>query len=363
MSRTVFALVATSIAASCLFVDCDDGVVGTPDQFLSPKIFDGKCELEDSEFLPSGSFQQTVALASYPRSGNSFLRGLLERATGYVTCARGSDHKLIALGFQGHRMDPRKSTDRHRCLVHKTHVPMNQQQLATYWRVDEPGAYSGAFDKVLMLVRNPFDVAFSSFHYFGSNNHTGLKLNSDGSVMSMTVGSAGAHARMWGRHIQYWLNRTVDDGTPSQGIHTTNLPKRWIVRYEDLKANPQYFVTRIANWLGVTLDDERLQCALGYENNMVRCVVRCAVPHCGGVVLTDTVPVAGLPLCQLHTFSQSYPHPSTLYCQGKRSFVICFCVVAVVGSNWLCCVVRGVHSSPILQLISYSVRSGTPTIC
>lgn len=64
------------------------------------------CSLYNSRFFEAGQYAHLVALASYPRSGNTFLRGLIEKSTGIVTCARGSDMKLMSLGFQGHRIDP-----------------------------------------------------------------------------------------------------------------------------------------------------------------------------------------------------------------------------------------------------------------
>jgi hypothetical protein len=104
---------------------------------------------------------------------------------------------------------------------------------------------------------------------------------------------------MWQKHVQFWLDRTHD--TPSNsnnkndiGADTSamvstsvadpaahsrtppavparqNGPPRLIVRYEDLKRAPAFYVRHIAEWLGFTVADERLQCALAHANNMVR---------------------------------------------------------------------------------------------
>lgn len=68
-----------------------------------------KCPVESasqSRFLCRGLNQQKVLLVSYPRSGNSFLRRLLESSLGVVT---GSDSRpnrtlaesLLKCGFKG----------------------------------------------------------------------------------------------------------------------------------------------------------------------------------------------------------------------------------------------------------------------
>ena len=62
--------------------------------------------ISSSRFLCKGLNHQRVLLASYPRSGNSFLRRLLESLTGIVT---GSDSRpnrtlaesLLKCGFKG----------------------------------------------------------------------------------------------------------------------------------------------------------------------------------------------------------------------------------------------------------------------
>lgn len=53
-----------------------------------------------SDFLQADSdFNETVALASYPRSGNTLMRGLIERITGVSETSRtvlSSDDALLA---------------------------------------------------------------------------------------------------------------------------------------------------------------------------------------------------------------------------------------------------------------------------
>ena len=73
-------------------------------------------------FLPVGYTRMKLALASYPRSGNSFLRRVIEAATGFVT---GSDSRpnrpltsaLLRCGFKGEGICDNS------VFVIKTHFP------------------------------------------------------------------------------------------------------------------------------------------------------------------------------------------------------------------------------------------------
>ncbi len=98
------------------------------------------------------------ALVSYPRSGNSMLRGLLERVTGVVT---GSDTRpdrvlsrsLLRKGLRG------EGVVDDRAWVVKTHWP------------ERCGYRRFPAHRVILLVRNPFDAVSSYFNMGLTNTH------------------------------------------------------------------------------------------------------------------------------------------------------------------------------------------------
>ena len=102
--------------------------------------------------------QDVIVLASYPRSGNTMLRGYLERVMGLVT---GSDmditKKLVGalhdLGLVGEGLVDK------RVWVVKTHYPER-------W-----GKARFRAQRAIMLVRNPLDCITSLFNMVLSGTH------------------------------------------------------------------------------------------------------------------------------------------------------------------------------------------------
>ncbi len=111
-----------------------------------------------TRFLSKGSGHDKVLLVSYPRSGNSFLRKLLEIKTSIVT---GSDSRpnrtlsasLLRCGYKGEGV-----TDESVWIV-KSHYP------------ERLGYIKFNASRVVLLVRNPFDAIESYFHMGMTNTH------------------------------------------------------------------------------------------------------------------------------------------------------------------------------------------------
>ncbi len=114
--------------------------------------------IDDARFLAKLSCHEKVLLVSYPRSGNSYVRKLLELATGIVT---GSDSRpnraltssLLRYGYKGEGV-----TDQSVWVV-KSHYP----ERLGYIRVP--------VTRVILVVRNPFDAIESYFHMGMTNTH------------------------------------------------------------------------------------------------------------------------------------------------------------------------------------------------
>ena len=109
-------------------------------------------------FLGKYHGHDKVLLVSYPRSGNSFLRKLMERSTGIVS---GSDSRpnrtlsasLLRFGFIGEGI-----TDQSVWTV-KSHFP------------ERMGFIRFQISRAVLIVRNPFDALEPYFHMGMTNTH------------------------------------------------------------------------------------------------------------------------------------------------------------------------------------------------
>ena len=96
--------------------------------------------------------QIAVALASFPGSGNTWVRSLVEKITGVCTGSNICDVSLRASGFVGEHVDSNAA------VLIKTH-DTNPHWAAT------TGSYEvGTFNKAVVLVRNPFDALVAEWH-------------------------------------------------------------------------------------------------------------------------------------------------------------------------------------------------------
>lgn len=111
----------------------------------SSTISDNKNEFNDSE--------KAIALASFPGSGNTWLRYLLQQATGIYTGSVYKDYGLLKSGF------PAESIANTSVLIVKTH---------------EFGSMSWAnFKKAVLLVRDPAKAILAEFNR-QSGGHVGF---------------------------------------------------------------------------------------------------------------------------------------------------------------------------------------------
>jgi hypothetical protein len=148
-----------------------------------------------------------VALASYPRSGNTWLRFLVEEATGEESGSI-SDDRVLRRGREG--------------ILVKTHA------LDAY----EYGA-------AVHVVRHPLDAIRSWYRW---------KLD-----------VAGDEVVDWDEHvaegIRHWRGHTW---------HWSHVPyRRLVVRYEDLGSDTAGELERVLRWLGRQVDDSAVERAAG----------------------------------------------------------------------------------------------------
>ncbi|MBX3445555.1 MAG: sulfotransferase domain-containing protein [Parvibaculaceae bacterium] len=213
-----------------------------------------------------------IWLASYPKSGNTWMRIFLlnllrdrdepldinrmgamsptDSSRGwYEPFARApleelTMAELAKLRPQGHR---RISELRPDPILVKTHnffgswkgVPLHTASLT-----------SGA----IYIVRNPLDVVLSTQHHFGVPDIEGAIgfIANEGAGTKLTGEQVPEFYRSWSGHVRSWTER------PS--------PKILVVRYEDLVSAPEKEFGRVVRFLGIPADAAKIARAIRFAS-------------------------------------------------------------------------------------------------
>jgi len=168
---------------------------------------EGKCASrgEEKRFLQEGEVNELggkVALASFPRSGNSMTRGLLEEFSGIRS---GSDFVDMSLAMAYNVMGEGRVDDS--VWFIKTHWP------------NKPGPPIH-ISRAVVIVRNPLDVLVSWFNMMATNVHNYTLPDETFQTFSDLWENFVEHeVEMWSGFHDYWM--------------AVDLPVL-IVRYEDL---------------------------------------------------------------------------------------------------------------------------------
>ena len=153
---------------------------------------------------------ETIALASFPRSGNTWLRYLIEEATGEKS---GSV-------YPADRVMPRPRDG----IVIKTH----ELDLHRY-------------DRAIHIVRNPFDAIASYFHW---------KIDIDG-LQPDWSDHVICSVEQWKQHTSSWLGATFPV---------------YRVKYEDLLKDSVGELDKVTTWLGYELSATELKSIVARSN-------------------------------------------------------------------------------------------------
>ena len=206
------------------------------------------CALADAAFLSSlnctaagfvslerceQSRLHRVWLASFPGSGNTWTRLMLELATGLRTGSTDVDGAFLRLGLAGEG-----KTDAAETLVIKNHYP---QQFP--WDLIDTNPID--FAPAIVLIRHPLSAALSHTH----NQHAGHSMElSEAKLRQFFERDRDEHLAGWRRHTEFWQ---------SYGGQTL------VVRYEDVVRAPiAVYQRRLLPFLGVHAAVDRLRCAV-----------------------------------------------------------------------------------------------------
>ena len=141
------------------------------------------------------------ALVSYPGSGNTWIRYLVEAATGVFTGSIFNDKSILRAGHYGEARDYRDGTT----ILQKTHHrALYVSQYKNYglaWRRHHVQQFSG---RGVLVIRNPYKAILSYWNFKNTKSHTKTvdvsSLHSEQFLDFVRVG-----AERWLEVIKDWL--------------------------------------------------------------------------------------------------------------------------------------------------------------
>lgn len=189
-------------------------------------VQDTRCT--DRRFLSAKS-KVFVALSSFPGAGNTWVRHLIEHATGFYTGSFYFDGALYNKGFKGEKDHWRSG----RTICVKTHESGKRE--------------IEMFDSAILLIRNPYKALMAEFNRKCAG-HLGYATEKNWKSKEWPD-FVNSYASWWASHTLDWLK------------HSKNL---LVVHYEELKKNLIHKLKEMVEFLHLEADHDRLLCV---ENN------------------------------------------------------------------------------------------------
>ncbi|XP_062870503.1 sialate:O-sulfotransferase 1 [Trichomycterus rosablanca] len=192
-------------------------------QVYSTPLLESQCR--EKMFLPE-STSSLIALSSFPGAGNTWLRHLIELATGFYTGSYYFDGSLYNKGFKGEKDYWRSG----RTICVKTH---------------ESGPKEiEAFDSAILLIRNPYRCLIAEFNRKNAG-HLGYATDSHWKSQEWPE-FVESYSLWWVSHALAWLK----------------FPRNvLVVHYEKLQMDLVTQLRHITSFLNVSVSDDRLLCA------------------------------------------------------------------------------------------------------
>lgn len=196
-------------------------------------------------------------IVSYPRSGNTWMRFLIGNLVHGEAVTFSNIEKIIPDIYM-HSRKYLKNIPRPRIL--KSHEYLDLR-----------------YRKVIYIVRDPRDVALSSYYFHLKQRQIGESVTIDEYVKQFVSGLVWSSYGSWGQNTGSWLiTRRPAVYVPPLGSSTSGIFGSWaenasgwlaagmgspgflLVRYEDMVASPAVELARVARFLNVNCSAEVL---------------------------------------------------------------------------------------------------------
>ncbi|KAI6659127.1 Fatty-acid amide hydrolase 2 [Oopsacas minuta] len=183
-------------------------------------------------FRPANKANDVTALISFPGSGNTWMRQIMEEATGIYTGAIYCDEDLKRAGFLGEYLTSNA------VIAIKTHLTDNRLI---------NGKSGKSFDSVIFLTRNPYDAIIAEANREWTEDHTKVAQIEKFKDLKNWSEFVSKMSKIWEMTVRTWLQEDKP---------------LLIVRYEDLKSDLLNQLKRILTFLKVPYTEDQLHCVL-----------------------------------------------------------------------------------------------------
>lgn len=201
-----------------------------------------------------------VWIASYPKSGNTWVRLILRAATGERMDLATPDRISVSFADRVRAYMEMNGLEAPDPGATRHHWPVVQEHFATLARPHPPFSVTflkthniaGRFDSgtfpapgftagAIYIVRDPRDVAISMAHHYSVPLEESLRrLTRQDRIIADRGNRRAELVTDWGTHVQSWLSAA--------------LPARLVLRYEDMLDDPERAIAQILSFCGVGSD-------------------------------------------------------------------------------------------------------------
>ena len=171
------------------------------------------------------------ALASFPGSGNTWVRYLIEGATGVYTGSIFNDRSILRAGHYGEGRDYKDGSTIMQKTHHRSLYLDKYKGYELKWRETHIMTFQG---RAVLVVRNPYKAILSYWNFFTTQSHTNtISEHSFESFKFKDFVFTGASR--WFEVISDWINMGNDV---------------YFIFYEDLVEDPVREMRKLIDYLG-----------------------------------------------------------------------------------------------------------------
>ena len=176
---------------------------------------------------PPCFFSHPLLIVSYPRSGNTLLRTMLEGTTRSLTGSDTSPHRLLGLALANEHSLAGEGVLDGRVSSVKTHYP------------ERSGVSRLEGDRVVLLVRNVWDAVDSYFNMCLTNTHDrSVKQEVYDRHKDKFDGLFESDVAIWAKFNAWWICKCKEVGVPIL-----------VLRFEDLVRHPEESLRRVVGFM------------------------------------------------------------------------------------------------------------------